>query len=271
MRIQSNSNMLTSNLSQSNNGLNKIYEKLSTGKKINRASDNAAMLSMAKELQKQVRGFQQSDSNIGDALSALKISEGAGSSINDMMQRQRDLALQASNGTLNDDNRAALNTEYQALSEEITRISKSTNYNGQNLTAGGSALSDGTGQVQSGPGANDQTSLNAVDYTSAANTGGIGSLADAQAAIKGLDSEMKNTMQTRVDTGVKMNTMEYSRSAAETSKINQAAALSQAEDLDFAQGIMDKSRAELLSQTSSSALSSFNNMAKGSMQALLGL
>ena len=191
MRI-SQSNMMSNvnSVNKSSHRLGKIYEKLATGKKINRASDDAAMLAVAKELEKQVRGFQQSDSNIGDALSALRIAEGTGSEVSSMLQRQRELGIQASNGTLNANDREALNTEYQALSEEITRISESSNFNGMNVGAGGSPLSDGSGQIQSGPGADDNRGLGAIDFTQGVPSGDLLDPANALAAIKSVDSAM---------------------------------------------------------------------------------
>ena len=269
MRV--NSSQMIQNVNQigaQDKNLRKIYEKLATGKNINNASDNASMLAMAKELEKQTRGLKQSDSNIGDALGALSIAEGTGNEVSSMLQRQRELSIQAQNGTLNNDDRKALNQEYQALSQEMTRISKAANYNGQGVADGSSALSDGTGVVQAGAGANDKRTLNKVDFSNA-GSGDISTAQGAAQALKSIDSSIKNVSSTRASIGSQMNALEHTQNNARNMNIQQTAALSQVEDLDYAQGVMDKSRAELLSQSSRQAAANFNSIAKSNMSALM--
>ncbi len=259
---------------RANTGLRAFLEKLSTGKRINRASDDAAMLSVARELEKQVRGFRRVDNNIGDALSALRIADGGASSISNMIQRQRELAIQASNGTLNQDQRNALNTEFQALATEINRVSLSSQFNGQSLLDGKSELSDGTGEITTGTGTNpgDRVALPNSDLT--ASTLGIDAIdisnpANINNALSSLDSAMRTVNATRTAAGATYNRFEYSQENARTAEINTAAALSQAEDLDFAKGVADKARASLLSQTSTAALSNFHQISKNNVLGLL--
>ena len=270
MRI-SQSNMMSNvnSVHKSSSRLGKIHEKLATGKKINRASDNAAMLAMAKELESQVRGFKQSDSNIGDALSALRIAEGTGNEVNSMLQRQRELTLQASNGTLNANDREALNTEYQALNEEIGRISKASNFNGMNLGSGDSQLSDGNGQIQDGPGADNQRNIGRIDYTQTMPTGDLLSPGNALNALNSIDSAIEETTKTRVGIGVEMNVMEHAQENNRNAEINTANALSMAEDLDYAKGATEMAQANILSQSSTRALGNFNQVHQANMSALL--
>jgi len=137
MMIQNaNRTSLIGQIGQTTFGLAKILEKLSTGRKINRASDDASGLAIAEKLMAQVRGFRQASDNVQYASSALQIGEGAGNEIASIFQRQRELALQASNGTLTDDQRASLNEEYQALTAEADRIANSSQYNTQGTAAG---------------------------------------------------------------------------------------------------------------------------------------
>lgn len=257
------------NHDKNNKFLSKIYEKLATGKKINRASDDAAMLAVAKELEAQTRGLQQSSSNIGDALSALRIAEGAGNEIASMKQRQSELAIQASNGTLRDSDREALNSEYQALNEEINRISEATQFNRQKLTDGSSPLSDGTGQIQAGPNAGDSRTLGEIDYSNLAS-GDISTLAGAQSAITSSREELESLTSTRTSIGAEMNALSSARNNVENTNVNTTAALSQAMDLDYAQASMDKARGDILSQSSTMSMSNFNQINKANMSAILG-
>lgn len=268
MQIQSASS-LSSQVARSNTGLQKVFEKLSTGKVLNRASDNPASVSMARELEKQVRAFKQSDSNLGDAMNALKTAEGASSGISDMLQRQRELAIQSKNGTLSDQDRSALNSEFQQISAEIGRQAKSTQFNGQHLTDGSSPLSDGTGQIQSGAGPQDQMKLDRTDLRSAAKTGDISNPIAAADALKSIDEQLRKTTSNRVNLAVKMNAMEAQRSVMDKQNINTSSALSGIEDLDMAQGAMEKARQDALNQSAVKSMQSFGEMSRNNLQALL--
>jgi flagellin len=253
-------------LGQSNKALSRIQEKLASGKKINRASDDAAMLAVAKELEKQVRGFSQSEVNIGDAMSVLNIADGTGTEVNNMLQRQRELSLQASNGTLNQNDRNALNAEYQQLNQEIERISKSANFNGQGVADGSSPLSDGSGQVATSAG---NSNFANVDFTQYSSNGDISSIAGAQSALETVDASIEGVNATRAEIGARNNALEHSQNNIANQKINTSAAQSLAEDLDYAAGISEQARAGLLNQSSNAALGHFNSIAKANMSALL--
>ena len=250
-------------VNQSKSFLDKIQERLSTGKKLNRASDDAAMIAVAKELEKQVRGFKQTEVNLGDAMSALRIADGTGEQVSAMLQRQRELSIQASNDTLSNDQRSYLDQEYQALGQEITRISKSANYNGQDVASGGSALSDGSGQYTTG--ANGENA-----NTAAVPGGSIATSSGARAALSSIDAGLRTTNATRSTIGAQLNGMQSNQNNAANQRINQTDALSRAEDLDYAQGAADQARASLLNQSSLAATRQFNNIQASSMQALLG-
>jgi len=120
-------------LFQNNNAMTKSLEKLSTGLKINRAQDDAAGLAMSEQMRSQIRGFGKAKQNAQDGQAALQIAEGALSEITNMMQRQKELAVQAANDTLTSTERMYLNDEFQALTQEIDRIAKTTDYNGKNV------------------------------------------------------------------------------------------------------------------------------------------
>jgi flagellin len=120
-------------LYQNNNSMTKSLEKLSTGLKINRAQDDAAGLAMSEQMRTQIRALGKAKQNAQDGQAALQIAEGALAEITNMMQRQRELAIQSATGTLTSTERAYLNDEFQALTKEIDRIAKNTDYNGKNV------------------------------------------------------------------------------------------------------------------------------------------
>jgi len=120
-------------LFQNNNSMTKSLEKLSTGLRINRAQDDAAGLAMSEQMRGQIRGLGKAKQNSQDGQAALQIAEGALGEITNMMQRQKELAVQAANDTLTSTERMYLNDEFQALTKEIDRIAKTTDYNGKNV------------------------------------------------------------------------------------------------------------------------------------------
>jgi len=120
-----------------NNQMSKSLEKLSTGLKINRAQDDAAGLAMSEQMRTQIRALGKAKQNSQDGIAALQIAEGGLAEITNLMQRQRELAIQAANDTLTSTERKYLDDEFQELSYEIGRIALSTDYNGKNMLANG--------------------------------------------------------------------------------------------------------------------------------------
>ncbi|MDR2555956.1 MAG: hypothetical protein LBC64_11105 [Fibromonadaceae bacterium] len=117
----------------SNNSMSKSLEKLSTGLKINRAQDDAAGLAMSEQMRTQIRGLGKAKQNSQDSIAALQIAEGGLQEITNLMQRQRELAVQSANDTLTSTERKYLNDEFKELTNEIARISRTTDYNGKNM------------------------------------------------------------------------------------------------------------------------------------------
>ena len=144
MRINHNiSAMITQNsLGMANKGLQQSLERLSTGLRINRASNDAAGLSVSEQLRTQVRGSGQAKNNSEDAIALLRIADGAMNEVHNILQRQRELAVQASNDTLTNTERQYLDQEFQSLSEEMTRINDVTQYNTIRILQGGAVNAD---------------------------------------------------------------------------------------------------------------------------------
>ncbi len=149
MRINYNVSAMISNnaLSNSDNLLAKSLERLSSGLKINRAKDNPAGLAMAKRMNAQIEGVGIANQNAGDGISVLETADGALSEISDMLQRMNELAIKAANGTMSDSDRETIQDEVIQLKEEITRISKTTEFNGQKLLNGEFAFKGYTNNI----------------------------------------------------------------------------------------------------------------------------
>ena len=123
-------------LMESRNEMETAMERLSSGKRINSAADDAAGLAISTRMDSQIRGINMAIKNANDGISMVQTAEGALQEVTDMLQRMRELALQAVQGSNNDEDRAALDAEVQQLKAEIDRVSESTSFNAQNILDG---------------------------------------------------------------------------------------------------------------------------------------
>lgn len=173
MSINTNLSALNTyrNLSSTQNDLSKSLEKLSTGLRINRAADDAAGLSISEGLKSQVGGLTVAARNSQDGISVVQTAEGGLTETHSILQRMRDLAVQAGNDSNNDASRKAISTEVGELQKELGRISSSTNFNGINLLDG--SANGGTGKLAFQVGANGDKSSQIVVDLSAANVSDI--------------------------------------------------------------------------------------------------
>ncbi|MCL2206717.1 MAG: hypothetical protein FWB90_01315 [Fibromonadales bacterium] len=266
---------LNHQISERQKALSKVHEKMGTGKQINRAQDNASGLAVAKLLEAMSRGYKANSINIGDGMSAMNIGEGATQGISDMLTRMRELSIQASNDTLNDSDRKALNSEFQQLKLEVDRQAKGTQFNTQDLISGQGPMSDGSGQLQVGPNAGPENQINIAKSDLSAGSIGISGLdistrEGASAAMEGIDNANKTVLESRVNFGVQYNRMEYTANNNENMNINTTAALQLLEDLDFAKATMDKARDDILNQSAVLAQRNFQDISRNSMLSLLG-
>ncbi|MDR2581000.1 MAG: hypothetical protein LBC85_08415 [Fibromonadaceae bacterium] len=278
MAIQINKSVglgLNHQISERQKSLSKVHEKMATGKRINRAQDDAAGLAVAKLLESMSRGYKAASRNIGDAMSALNIGEGATQGISDMLNRMHELSIQASNDTLTNSDRQALNGEFQQLKQEIGRQTQTTQYNTQDLLSGEGPLSDGTGKFQVGPNASDPNQINVKGSNLSPEALGIMDLdistrAGAASATSGIQQANKAVLDTRVNFGVQYNRLENAYNNNENMNVNNTAALALIESLDFAQASMDKARDDILNQSGIMALRNFQEISRNSMLSLLG-
>jgi flagellin len=257
-------------LKKTNQALEKILDRLSTAKRINSASDDAAGLGIAEQLTTQIRGYKQASQNISDASAALDIADGAGNEITSMVQRQRDLAVQAGNGTLNAQDRQALNTEYQSLSQEITRTSEVTNYNNQQVT-NGTGLGSGNAQIQVGPNAGDTLTVPNINFE-AATSGMKGTSIDtaegAQAAISASDTALQSINNQRSTIGATVNQLTSAGDNLANAMTNTQAAESVIGDEDMATGLAQLTQQQILQE---GAIKTFSRYTEITQNHILGL
>ncbi|MDB2687796.1 flagellar biosynthesis protein FliC, partial [Luminiphilus sp.] len=167
-----NASIAQNALSRNERAMNTAMERLSTGQRINSASDDAAGLAIASRMTSQIRGLDTGIRNAADAISMISTADGALIEVTNMLQRMRELALQASNGTTTEADRNYLNAEYQNLVSEIERISVNTEWNGRTILDG-SANATGDSTVAFQVGANGGQTV-AVNFGNISQDSGSG-------------------------------------------------------------------------------------------------
>lgn len=268
------SSLLISQNNKTQNRLKKVYTQLATGKRINSASDDAAILSITTGFDKQVRGFKTVENNIGDALNALNISDGSASSISNIIQRQRELAVQAANDTLNPEARKILNKEFQALAQEIDRVANTANFNGHALLNGSSPLSDGTGTVKVDPRSDPTNQITFSETDLRVESLGtenldISSSSNSSQAIAALDNAAEQVNEARSSQGAIANRLQRAYNSAVVNRHNTTQALSRVEDLDYAKAVVDQVRESLLAKANIETQKNFYNIARNSLLGLI--
>ena len=279
MRINHNINaMITQSARNGNNqALGKSLEKLSTGLRINRASDDAAGLSVSEQLRTQVRGMGRAKANAQDGIALLQIAEGAANEMSAVLQRMRELSIQSANDTLTSTDRSYLDQEFTALVNEIDRISQSTQYNGQTLIAGGTSSFGGTGSASSllHIGANAQAGVDNLTVTVDALTAGalsltggsatvsVSSQSAALSAIGTIDTAIQSVNNMRSDVGAYVNRLEHAINNLSNQEYNTQDAESRIRDVDFAAQSTQFTKQQILSQSSTSMLAQANSVPQG--------
>src|SRR3989339_1875234 len=219
MRINHNiSAMITTGaLDTVGRSLNKSLERLSTGLRINRASDDAAGLAVSEQLRTQINGMDAAKRNASDGISLLQIAEGAANEVSSMLQRMRELAVQSTNDTLTSTERTYTNQEYQALMSEIDRVTSVTQYNGQTLLTGNASsfggASSASSVLQIGPngGSINQITLSITGTSSGAigvASSGVSTQASATTALTNIDGAIGSINAMRSNIGAYVNRLE---------------------------------------------------------------
>jgi flagellin len=296
MRINHNISSMTTqgSLFAANRSQAKNLEKLSTGLRINRASDDAAGLAISEKLRAQVKGTQQAKKNALDGISAMNIAEGAANEVSSILQRMRELAIQSSTDTLTDNERAYTNQEFKALTSEIDRIADVTNFNGMKLVGGDTGTAadpidrfGSAGAAGSSGGsalwidANDTAGKDSITVTidtldtSSGDEGGLAIIDSnlsnqsfASASITAIDGAIDKVNSMRADVGATVNRLESAINNLTVSATNQQAAESQIRDVDFAEESSNFTRNQILTQSATAMLGQANATSQGVLQLL---
>ena len=243
------------NLSTNSASLATTIQRLSSGLRINSAKDDAAGLAIAQRMTTQVRGMDVAARNANDGISLAQTAEGALSSIGENMQRIRELAVQAANGTNSAEDRAALQKEVTQLSDEITRVKNNSSFNGTKLLDGSTASF--TIQVGADAGSDNQIDISTVDMTATATAVAaldISSASGATAALTAIDTQLQTVNTARADLGAIQNRFSSVISNLQNSSENLSAARSRIQDTDYAKETAELTRTQILQQAGTAML-----------------
>jgi flagellin len=279
------------NLSVNDGSMSKSLEKLSSGFRINRAADDAAGLSISEGLRAQIGGLKVAVRNAQDGVSVVQTAEGALTETHSILQRMRDLAVQAANGGSQDDKaQAAADTEFQQLSKELDRIAKTTKFGSQSLLDGTYA-----GDFQVGANNSDDDRI-AVDLSSAAlaslgttgstgvdaaglglasvalmsSTGVSAGVSAARAALDKVDAAIQTVSTVRATLGAYQNRFEHTINNLNVAVENLSASESRIRDTDMAQEMVQFTRSQILSQAGTAMLAQANSAPQSVLQLLRG-
>ena len=277
------------NLSNTQNDLSKSLEKLSSGFRINRAADDAAGLAISEGLRSQVGGLKVAARNAQDGISVVQTAEGALTEVHAILQRLRDLGVQAANDSNNGSARNNIATEATSLVSELDRIASSTNFNG-------TALLNGAGTMNFQVGADgDANSKISVDLSSAnvstvatalavvADEDAMGTLttvdgsiaginfsthAAAQSSVERIDTQIGNVSTARANLGAMQNRFEHTIKNINVAVENLSASESRIRDTDMASEMVQFTRAQILSQAGTAMLAQANQIPQGVLSLL---
>ena len=236
-------------------------ERLSSGKRINHARDDAAGMAISSKMTSQVRGMNQAVRNTNDGISMVQTADGAMEGIADKLQRMRELAVQSANGIYSSSDRAALDIEFQALDDEIGRVANSVEFNGTTLLASTKTL---TIQVSY---ADDSTNGKIdVDLTKVTSTGlsikddVITTQDDASTAIGAIDDALSTVNSARATLGATQNRLETTVTDLKNNVENLSASRSRIEDADFASETAQLAKSQILQQAGMAMLAQANQL-----------
>lgn len=261
-------------------GLQNSMSKLSSGERINKAGDDASGLAVSEKMRSQIRGLNQASRNIGDAVSFVQVAEGYLAETTDVLQRIRELAVQASNGVYSDEDRMQIQVEVSQLVAEVDRIASSAQFNGMNLLTGRFSR-DSENVMQFQVGANVDQNIRAYIGTMTATALGlkgiqgeegnqisIASPDEANTTIATLDEALKNVNKQRADLGAYQNRMEMAQKGINVAAENTQAAESRIRDADMAKEMVEYTKQQILSQASIAMLAQSNSQSQSVLSLL---
>ncbi|NLM48301.1 MAG: flagellin [Epulopiscium sp.] len=245
----------------------KSIEKLSSGLRINRAGDDAAGLSISEKMRAQIRGLNQASRNAQDGISLIQTAEGALNETHAILQRMRELAVQAANDTYVDNDRSYIQAEIKQLTAEINRIASTTEFNTQKLLDGNYSGK----KFQIGANAEQIVTLSIESMKSSdldIDNIQVNSYADASEAITTIDEAISIVSKERSNLGAIQNRLEHTIKNLDTAAENLQASESRIRDVDMAKEIMQFSKLNILNQAAQTMLAQANQNPQSVLQLL---
>ncbi len=276
MRINTNINSMRTQeyMRQNQDKMNVSMNRLSSGKRINSAADDAAGLAIATRMRARQSGLEKASQNTQDGMSLIRTAESAMNSVSNILTRMRDIAVQSSNGTNTDKNQSSLQKEFAELQEQIDYIANNTEFNDKNLLAGTASITIGTKgakgteikiETLDTAASSKQISINLSNTTAsnlgvAAGTKGIAidSSSSALAAISAIDAALTQVAGNRATLGATLNRLDRNVENLNNQATNMASSASQIEDADMAKEMSEMTKFKILNEAGISMLSQAN-------------
>ena len=271
-----NHNMMSMNahraMGVNSGGMGKSVEKLSTGQRINRAADDAAGLYISEKMRSQVRGLTQASRNAQDGVSAVQTAEGALDEVHAMLQRMRELVVQAGNDTNQTEDRKAIKAEISQLGKEIDSISVKTQFNKQNLLDGsfnaGKKLQVGANKDQTLDISIKKIDCAAISIGTSATLIGVSSNVSAGKSLSRIDRAISLVSEQRSKLGAIQNRLEHTIKNLDNAAENTQAAESRIRDTDMAKEMSKFTKDNILTQASQAMLAQANQLPQQVLQLL---
>lgn len=255
-----------------NNQLKVAMERLSTGKRINTAKDDAAGLAIASKMTSQIRGMNQAIRNSNDGISYAQTAEGALGEVTNMLQRIRELAVQSSSGTYSNADRTNLDAEVTELKSQITNILGTTEFNGSRIFNSGSGsgytAASGAVAIQTGTNSGDTISVSFDSLSDLASSVAVDTASEAQSSLANVDTMLTNVNTTRAKLGAAQSRLESTVNNLTNNVTNLSDARSRIEDADFSAETTALAKAQILSQASTAMLAQANQSQQGVLSLL---
>lgn len=295
MRITNNVQALKAyrNLSINQTNVKTTMDKLSSGQKINRGADDAAGLAISEKMRNRLKALDKAEQNVLDGVSMIQTAEGGLSETHNLLQRMRELAVQAGNGTLATEDRTAIQEEINQLTNEVSRIAKTTQFNGKELLSGKFNDADSALFIQTNAGANEGISITindmqalAIGVSSTTQTNpsirpldfpsgsapeyalSVMTAADANDAISHYTKAIDTISQQRAQLGAIQNRFEATSSVLSVSVENLTASESRIRDTDMAREMMEYAKYNILNQSGMAMIAQANALPQGVLQLL---
>lgn len=244
-------------------GLSTAMERLSSGKRINSAKDDAAGLAISSQMTSQIKGMTQGIRNANDGLSLAQTAEGALGEVTNMLQRIRELAVQSASETYGTSDRTNLNAEVTALKSQITNVLATTEFNGVrifNSAATGTTYTAQAGSIdiQAGANASDVVTITFSSLADLAAATAVDTAANATTALGNVDTTLKAVATARAELGAAQNRLDSTINSLTNNITNLTDARSRIEDADFSSETTALAKAQILSQASTAMLAQAN-------------